>query len=497
MISMQETPAPVPDSVVAIARSRFPHYGELAETIAAPELPGGQTRNSAAVAVRELFTAWGLDAEHAGTRTWNPLGVFIPPRSRVVLKPNWVLHYNQSGAGLDCLVTHPEVIAAVMEYVALTNPASVVIGDAPVQGCDFARLAGLCGLDALVSRYRVRGIEVCSADFRRTILHSRRLGAGRSEDVHPQAGYTIFDLGRASLLEGLAEDAGRFRVTMYNPDLLNRTHAPGRHQYLIARELVEADVVVNLPKLKTHRKAGVTGALKNLVGINGNKEYLPHHRKGGSADGGDCYPGNSWPKRRAEDLLDIANRQRPGMAQSALARTAELLARAASWLGADADLEGAWYGNDTVWRTCLDLQRILRYGLSDGTLAAEPVRRVITITDAIVAGEGEGPLANTPAPCGVVTGGLSPPAIEWVHALLMGFDPRRISLIRESFGDFPFGLVTFAPGAIRVRTAAGESGTERLRPSLGRPFQPPAGWRGHCELVQTDDALPAQQTVVA
>jgi len=34
--------------------------------------------------------------------------------------------------------------------------------------------------------------------------------------------------------------------------------------------------------LKLHRKAGITCALKNLIGINGNKEYLPHHRLGGS-----------------------------------------------------------------------------------------------------------------------------------------------------------------------------------------------------------------------
>jgi uncharacterized protein (DUF362 family) len=57
-----------------------------------------------------------------------------------------------------------------------------------------------------------------------------------------------------------------------------KTHHPGVHQYLVAKEVIEADIIINLPKLKTHRKAGVTCALKNLIGINGNKEYLPHHR---------------------------------------------------------------------------------------------------------------------------------------------------------------------------------------------------------------------------
>ena len=48
---------------------------------------------------------------------------------------------------------------------------------------------------------------------------------------------------------------------MYNPELLGENHSAGRHRYLIAREIIEADLVINLPKLKTHKKSGVTGAL--------------------------------------------------------------------------------------------------------------------------------------------------------------------------------------------------------------------------------------------
>ena len=82
-------------------------------------------------------------------------------------------------------------------------------------------------------------------------------------------------------------------------------HAPGRHRYVIAREIIEADVVFSLPKLKTHERAGLTGALKNFVGINGHKDCLPHHRKGGSLAGGDCYEGRSAFKGLLEDLLDL------------------------------------------------------------------------------------------------------------------------------------------------------------------------------------------------
>jgi uncharacterized protein (DUF362 family) len=478
------------ETVVAVARSIEASYAVLAQPVAAPELPSGSAATVALAAMRDLFSIWGLDPERAGTPEWNPLGALIPPGARVVLKPNWVLHYNQAGAGLDCLVTHPSVIEAALEYVALAQPSEVVIGDAPLQGCDFQALMDACGIDALAGRFRDRGLSVRIADFRRTILHGRGFGDARSENCRELAGYVLFDLAEQSLLEPLAPDARKFRVTMYDPALLSRTHAPGRHQYLVAREVIAADVVVNLPKLKTHKKACITGALKNLVGINGNKEFLPHHRKGGSASGGDCYPGGSWLKGRAEDLLDAANRRPEGWARRSLGKAAELTARGARWLGEDDNLEGSWYGNDTVWRTCLDLQRILRYGRLDGSLDPAPQRRVITLTDAIIGGEGEGPLANTPIASGFLSAALNPAAAEWVHARLMGFDPERIPLVREAFGDFPFPLASFSPADIRVLlggvgqavppACAGQAG---IRPPSGLAFRPPEGWRGHCELL--------------
>jgi len=65
-------------------------------------------------------------------------------------------------------------------------------------------------------------------------------------------------LGVDNLLEPIAQDAARFRVTMYNPELMRQTHAPGRHQYLIAREIIEEDVAISLPKLKDRNESGLT-----------------------------------------------------------------------------------------------------------------------------------------------------------------------------------------------------------------------------------------------
>jgi hypothetical protein len=252
---------------------------------------------------------------------------------------------------------------------------------------------------------------------------------------------------------------------------------------------MEADVVINLPKLKTHRKAGLTGALKNMVGINGLKDYLPHHRKGGSLDGGDCYHGRSWLKRLAEEAFDAANRLAPGRRARMRARLGRLAALAGRACGHDANLEGSWHGNDTVWRTTLDLQRILHYGRPDGRLAQAPQRKVMTITDAIIAGEGEGPLAPSPVPLGLMTLGLNAAAADWVHALLMGFDPHRIPLVREAFGRHDFPLTGFRPEEVEVWMDGRQVRQADVPRILGRSFRPPQGWKGYCELMPNDEAV--------
>jgi hypothetical protein len=317
-----------------------------------------------------------------------------------------------------------------------------------------------------------------------------RLAGRRREDARPIDRFVPFDLGDESSLKPLDRDAAKFRVTAYDPDLLNATHNPGHHKYLIAREVLEADVVVNLPKLKCHMKACLTGALKNLVGINGHKEYLPHHRKGGSGAGGDCYPGVPLWKEWMEGALDTVNRAGEGrLLRSGLGRLLAACRKFAALAGADDNLEGAWYGNDTVWRTCLDLNRILNYGSVDGRLMPIPQRTIINITDAIIAGEGDGPLRASPVHAGFLTGALNAAAADYVHARLMGLDPERIPIVREAFEKRSRPLADFGPDEIRLRAEASD-----LRGSDAMPvrfFVPPRGWRGHCELRSQDAPVEA------
>jgi uncharacterized protein (DUF362 family) len=440
------------------------------------ELPAWVRPTCALSAMRSLLIDAGLDREHIDLPDWNPLREMIAGK-RVVLKPNWVHHENGSNCGLDCLITHASVIEAILHYVTLARPKSVVLGDAPIQGCDFDRLIVESGVAAMVERFSAHGISVPIKDFRRTIRPGAALATMAIEECRPMDEFVLYDLGTESALEEISLPNTEFRVTMYNPDLLKRTHGPGKHQYLIARDVIDSDVMINIPKLKTHKKACITGALKNVVGINGHKEYLPHHRKGNPQIGGDCYPELSPIKTFIEDLSDATNRSRGSVSRWLLANSVRAGTGIGRLMNMDDNCEGSWHGNDTVWRMALDLQRVLHYGREDGTLANSPQRTVLTVTDAIIAGEREGPLAPTPINFGMMTLGLNTAAVEWVHALLMGLPPQRVPLTREAFAPHRYPLTDFSPEEISVFVNGQSVYIEELFARYGRAFRLPKGWQ--------------------
>ena len=447
-----------------------------------PELPVWANVTTALVAFRSLLAQTGLDYSHLGSPDWNPLGAIIHEGEKVVVKPNWVQHQNFSRQGIDFLVTHTYVIEAILHYVAKAHPEYIIVGDAPLQGCDFGSLMADCHIPEMIERFTAHNVNVSVKDFRRTIHPSGKLSERAQEGCSPMDEFILYDLGPDSALEAITTPDSAFRVTMYNPDVLKRTHGPGKHQYLIARDVIEADVVINVPKLKTHRKACITGALKNLVGINGHKEYLPHHRKGGSQSGGDCYTGQSRLKSLVEDLLDATNRAQGTVARRILANAVRAGTAFGRIVGVDNNYEGAWYGNDTVWRMSLDLQRVLHYGRADGTLTDHVQRTVLTVTDAIIAGQGDGPLAPTPIKLGIMTLGANTAAVEWVHALLMGLDPQRIPLTREAFGPHRYSLTHFPPNEVVIRVDSLLVAATELFAQYGCAFRTPSGWQGYSEL---------------
>jgi uncharacterized protein (DUF362 family) len=444
-------------------------------TLPASYPPAGDAGDgSVAAALRRLTRGLGWSAEDRGA-----FGSVVPEGARVVVKPNWVAHQNQAPYGLDPLLTHPSLIRAVVDELLAGPVASVIVGDAPHQGCDLERLLAESGLAEWAAGLERRDARFEGVrDFRRTKMTWHGAVRETARDQRPMEHFVLFDLGETSLLEPITTDDASFRVTLYPPALMRRTHAPGRHQYLIAREVLDADVVINLPKLKTHKKAGVTSALKNLIGINGNKEFLPHHRVGGSESGGDCYPGSSPVKRTLEFVYDLRNSTDAEVPQVLLGAASRLLQKVAHVSGDRLGVEGSWSGNDTIWRTCLDLNRILVYGRLDGTLADVPQRDVLNVVDAVVAGHGDGPLAPQPLPLGMLVGGSNAAAVDWVSAQLLGYDPTRIPIAREAFGRFRWPLASFPPEAVTVvgDVGSGPAGAVLSRRDLPQPIAYPLGW---------------------
>lgn len=422
--------------------------------------------------------ASALDAA-AGLLGWHgdagPFDAVIPPGARVLVKPNWVLHANQGPWGVEPLVTHAAVVRAVTHAALRTGASHVAVGDAPVQGCDFDALVQAGALDGWARELAARDPRFGGLlDFRRTRAVMRAGVREAREDAVAIEEFVLFDLAGESLLEPVTSDAPDFRVTQYHPEKMAHTHRRGRHQYLVARAVMDADVLLNLPKLKTHKKAGVTCALKNLIGINGNKEFLPHHRVGGAEAGGDCYPGASPVKRALEYTFDRLNSSSNAATAHAWATGARVLQKVAHLQGDALGVEGSWSGNDTIWRTCLDLNRILLYGRADGTLADTPQRRVVNVVDAIVAGHGDGPLAPQPLPLGLLLLGASSAAVDWTGAQLLGYDPARIPIAREAFGRFRWPLAAFGTADISLlgATDALAGGEEVLPPGMSYPL----GW---------------------
>jgi uncharacterized protein (DUF362 family) len=461
---------------VGIARLPSASYPAM-DDASANEAATNESANAVTQALGRLADALGW-SDKSG-----PFGKVIPAGARVLIKPNLVLHQNEDPRyrgpeGMDCLVTHASLIRAAAEAALRTGAAEVLVGDAPIQGCDFDALIQKTGLEKWSHEQRGRDARFKGVrDFRRTtcvLVHGVRVAA---ENLQSEDHFTLFDLGRESLLEPISEPDPRFRVAWYDHRLMAKTHHPGKHQYLVAKEVVEADVIINLPKLKTHKKAGVTCALKNLIGINGNKEYLPHHRVGGPKTGGDNYPDDGVVKRALEYVSDRQNITTSYAGGMVWHLFFALLARTSRASGDRVGMDGSWSGNDTIWRTCLDLNRILLYGRPDGTMSEEMQRRVIHIADAVVAGQGNGPLAPEPLELGLLLGSNNAAAMDWIAAQVLAYDPEKISLVRHAFDQFHWPIANFSSRDVPLVGDLGSGRPQAILDAIPRCVRHPVGWR--------------------
>jgi hypothetical protein len=209
------------------------------------------------------------------------------------------------------------------------------------------------------------------------------------------------------------------------------------NEYLVGNAILEADVVINVPKMKTHLKAGVTGALKNLIGINGHKEFLPHHVDRSFLEGGDQYIFPSRFKRAYNRLYDRywSQHKRQGRwANTWQTLCLRIYGRLARYFDGDDLFDGGWFGNETIPRTTIDLNHILYFfNAKAGRMEDQPVRTVFHLVDGIVAGEKDGPLQPTARPAGTIIAGFNPLLVDLAMARLIGYEPRRLKTIFYGF----------------------------------------------------------------
>lgn len=331
-------------------------------------------------ALDEMFRSLGMDPV-------NPFAGLILPGERVFIKPNWVASRWRASCphvdNLYCVITHPAVIEAVADRVAiaLRGKGEIIIADNPSIDADFEELMAFTGIRRLEGKYDVP----CRIYDLRPLVCKDLKDYGKRWKMAPQPGdpngEVEINLGRNSMFYGV--DSKLFRGVFDEREETVAAHTGETQLYTVSRSLYEADVYISIPKLKTHQKVGVTLNLKGQVGAMTRKNQLVHWRIGSPETGGDEYPDReSWEK----------------------AQHAKVTHR------------GAHPGNDTIWRMVVDLYKALR----------TRERKYFTVIDGILAGEGQGPFCPTSKHANVLIGGGDFLLADIVATRYMGIDPGKI-----------------------------------------------------------------------
>jgi uncharacterized protein (DUF362 family) len=403
----------------------------------------------------------------------------------VVVKPNWVQPGRQDGtAGWKAVITSPVLVRDVAAAVAAQiGAAEICVCDAPQTDTSFEEVTRRGDLAAELDR-----LVAISPSLRLELLDLRRevwickegVVVERRPNPPDPRGYVALDLGRDGMLFGHLGE-GRYYGADYDTSVVNIHHAGSVQEYLLSGTAINADLFINLPKLKTHKKTGVTCCLKNLVGINGDKNWLPHHTEGSPSEGGDEFP-DETAARYVERRIKKAG-QKLALALPGAGSWAYRKARKAGEvvLGDSESVirNGNWEGNDTCWRMALDLNRALLYGNPDGTWREAGERKpYLAIVDGIVGGEGNGPLSPDPVDSNVIIIGTDPAAVDAVACKLMGFDPMKVPIVREAFATHRWPIATCRMSEIEVQDdrVGRVIPLDEVQPAVPGGFRPHFGW---------------------
>jgi uncharacterized protein (DUF362 family) len=460
-----------------------------------PEYPFSDLSNCNPVygAVRNHLRNLELDIEKFGTPYWNPFSEFDLIGKRIVIKPNWVIHEHLLNKDIWSVITHPSMIRVVLDYIyiATKGNCNVVIGDAPLQSADFDKIIKLSKINELIYYFHERGLNIIVEDFRleKLILDKKRnifKTVKINNNINKYIAINLFD---KSLHYEIDYSYKKYRVTCYDKRRMLNHHKPGYHEYLISNTVIKSDFFINLPKMKTHRKAGVTLSLKNLIGINCSKDWLPHHRRGAKAL---SKSSDEYEKFSLLQSLGVYFNELGFMHKNVIIRRLLILiSRVFSkihkiffdTLHQVYYTEGSWYGNDTIWRTCLDLNKIILYSDKNGNIhSSRNKRNFLIIIDGVIGGEKEAPLLPDPIKSGVTIAAFNPAVADFVATRAMGLDPNKIPIVRNSFVKNSLPIIDTVPDNILLKSS--KECYNNLKATLLRTvkqYEPSSGWKGHIE----------------
>ncbi len=456
--------------------------------------------------LRALLLNWGLDREHQGSIKWNPFRGLVQQSCTVVIKPNLVLHEKEVHFR-NSLTSHASVLRPILDYLELLRKQDqidfeVVIADVPLQSADFRKILSDTGIGPLVAYFASeRNFPVRLLDLRKETVNVNEDGfiVNRRQREGDPLGYSMIRLNN-SFLDDIVSESAKFSIGDYDDRQTYRMHAKrGGHYYLIPNTILKSNLFINVPKLKTHQKTGITVAMKNLIGINGDKSWIPHFRKGSPLSYGDEYSADhaalKWLYSATTRVLQSRSRSAWRAAKSTMrllrsvtqdsGEGLPMLAKSHHYSRYNKMIGGAWHGNDTLWRPIFDLNRVLPYLNQLGEISEKPQRAYLCICDGVVAGEGNGPLEPQPRRVGLLSVSDNPVVHDVCAARLMGFDWRKIPLTANTprlASWFGFTGTTDAIEIFRCNDSQGSTveGFDSL-PDL--KLIPPPGWIGHIELA--------------
>lgn len=390
----------------------------------------------------------------------NPLQGLIRPGDTVVIKPNWCSQHK-----FPFPITHPSVVFPLVEFAVKAGAARVNIVEAPMtlpRGCNWFWSPAFVGGHDLAERIRERhaGTEVSFVDGNDDEF--LWVDVGGASELLPLDPRILDHDGHTGFEKNMFFDVTDSRG--YNP----RKYRPGLAA--IARSYLECDVFINAPKLKTHGYAGITAALKNLMGLNLRSTI---HRM--DLDAFRAYEARpDFADCRESPMRDIPHFDRTKLGDW----------KWGSWGSVESNYH-AGPGNDVLWRTLADLNKIILYAAPDGTMRDRPTRRYLSVVDGIVGTDKTGPITDSLVRSGCIVAGRDPVRVDAVSAYIMGWDPLALNLITDC------SRCTNLPVGTAEDFAASIVGQDLGSPCFAQYYEPPSTYSE--EVLAAHDLRPLRR----